>query len=120
VTPVRRAVPGDLTNLLPLVAEFCAIDGHEHDADRVRTALGPLLGDDALGQVWVLDGPAGPGSESRASSGGWLTFGNESAPFLAHFPSPDSVSAEGAPSLRGVFLAGAPSFLQMESHGAGS
>jgi hypothetical protein len=53
VTPVRRAVPGDLTNLLPLVAEFCAIDGHEHDADRVRTALGPLLGDDALGQVWV-------------------------------------------------------------------
>jgi hypothetical protein len=43
VTPVRRAVPGDLTNLLPLVAEFCAIDGHEHDADRVRTALGPLF-----------------------------------------------------------------------------
>jgi len=79
VTPVRRAVPGDLTNLLPLVAEFCAIDGHEHDADRVRTALGPLLGDDALGQVWVLDGPAGPDGYAVVTWGWSLEGGGRDA-----------------------------------------
>jgi ribosomal protein S18 acetylase RimI-like enzyme len=52
--PVRRAVPADLAALLPLNAEFCAIDGHPFDEALVRRALGPLLADDTHGEVWVL------------------------------------------------------------------
>ena len=51
---VRRADPADLDALLPLVAEFCVIDGHEFAPDRVGSALRPLLANDGLGQVWVL------------------------------------------------------------------
>jgi GNAT superfamily N-acetyltransferase len=54
VALVRRAEPADLDALLPLVAEFCAVDGHEFAPALVRTALRPLLADDGLGQVWVL------------------------------------------------------------------
>jgi GNAT superfamily N-acetyltransferase len=59
VSPVRRAAPSDLDALLPLVAEFCAIDGHEYEPDRVVRALEPLLVGDDLGHVWVLDGGSG-------------------------------------------------------------
>ena len=51
---VRRADPADLDALLPLVAEFCAIDGHGFAAAAGDSALRPLLVDDGLGQVWVL------------------------------------------------------------------
>jgi GNAT superfamily N-acetyltransferase len=53
----RLAQPGDLDGLLPLVAEFCAIDGHDYDPARVRKALRPLLLDDRLGLVWLLGEP---------------------------------------------------------------
>ena len=67
---VRRADPGDLDALLALVAEFCAIDGHEYDATRAGSALRPLLADDGLGQVWVL-------AEDRGGLGGYavVTWG---------------------------------------------
>ena len=53
VALVRRADPADLDALLPLVAEFCAIGGHEFAPARVGSALRPLLADDGLGQVWM-------------------------------------------------------------------
>jgi GNAT superfamily N-acetyltransferase len=54
---LRRAGSGDLPALLPLIAEFCGADGHPFDEDRVRRALAPLLADDALGVVWLIDDP---------------------------------------------------------------
>jgi GNAT superfamily N-acetyltransferase len=54
-TVVRRAIPGDLTVLLELVAEYCAADHHEFDEAVARAGLEPLLTDDALGTVWMID-----------------------------------------------------------------
>ena len=51
---IRRAGPADLGVLLPLVAEFYLVDGHDHDEDTVRRALGPLLEDDTFGVVWLI------------------------------------------------------------------
>jgi GNAT superfamily N-acetyltransferase len=53
--PTRRATSDDLPVLLPLIGEFYLVDGHEFDERRIVAALSPLLADDALGQVWVLD-----------------------------------------------------------------
>jgi ribosomal protein S18 acetylase RimI-like enzyme len=74
---LRRAGAGDLPQLLGLVAEYCAADGHAFEADRVRAALLPLLADDAHGQVWVhvrADGPDadGPLGESSAPLDGYI------------------------------------------------
>lgn len=55
MTPVRTAGPPDLEALLPLIAEFCAIDGHAFDEQVVRRALAPLLADASLGFVLVDD-----------------------------------------------------------------
>ncbi len=56
---ITRAVPQDLPVLLPLVAAFCELDHHPFDEERVAQALGPLLADDAFGQVWLIDDPTG-------------------------------------------------------------
>ena len=57
-TPTLRiATSADLDTLLPLVAEFCAVDGHPFDADSVRGALAPLLADEGLGVVWLIGDP---------------------------------------------------------------
>ncbi len=50
---IVRAAPADLDDLVGLVAEFYKIDGHSFVAERVSTALRPLLEDDELGVVWV-------------------------------------------------------------------
>lgn len=52
---IRRAVPGDLDRLVELHREFCAVDAHPFDAARATAAFGPLLDDDRLGVVWVVD-----------------------------------------------------------------
>ena len=52
---VRRGRPGDVIALLPLAAAYCEADHHAFDATRVRTALEPLLADDALGVVLVAE-----------------------------------------------------------------
>ena len=57
---VRRARPADEGPLLGLIREFYSVDRHDYDEQHVATALRPLLEDDALGQVWLLDGPDGP------------------------------------------------------------
>jgi GNAT superfamily N-acetyltransferase len=51
----RRAHTGDLRPLLALIAEFYEIDVHDYDEERIIPALEPMLVDDALGQVWVLE-----------------------------------------------------------------
>ena len=57
---VRRARPADEGPLLGLIREFYSVDRHDYDEQHVATALRPLLEGDALGQVWLLDGPDGP------------------------------------------------------------
>jgi len=54
---IRRATPADLDTLLPLVAAFCAVDGHDFEQQRVCRALGPLLADDRFGVVWLIGEP---------------------------------------------------------------
>jgi GNAT superfamily N-acetyltransferase len=54
-TAPRRAHRGDLLPLLALITEFYEIDAHEYDEERIVPALEPMLLDDALGQVWVLE-----------------------------------------------------------------
>jgi len=50
----RLATPDDLEPVTALVAEFCEIDGHEFDADRVECALRSLLESDTYGVVWLV------------------------------------------------------------------
>jgi GNAT superfamily N-acetyltransferase len=57
VSAIRRARPGDTDVVLRLARGFNAIDGHDHDDDRVARALAPLLVDDEHGQVWLIRGP---------------------------------------------------------------
>jgi hypothetical protein len=45
---VRRATAGDLASLLPLVSEFCAVDGHDFDERFVRDR-----GFAVEGSVWM-------------------------------------------------------------------
>ena len=59
VSTISRASPDDLPVLLPLVAGFCELDHHPYDEARVARALGPLLADDAFGQVWLVGDGAG-------------------------------------------------------------
>jgi GNAT superfamily N-acetyltransferase len=79
VALVRRADPADLDALLPLVAEFCAVDGHEFAPARVGSALRPLLADDGLGQVWVLADDGGLGGYAVVTWGWSLEAGGREA-----------------------------------------
>jgi GNAT superfamily N-acetyltransferase len=56
---VRRAGPEDVAALLPLVAEFCAVDEHDYDEQVVLAGLVPLLEGGGAGQVWVVEGDDG-------------------------------------------------------------
>ena len=59
---IRLATSDDLDAVTALVAEFCEVDDHEFDADRVQRALRPLLAGDTYGVVWLVvdgDAPAG-------------------------------------------------------------
>jgi GNAT superfamily N-acetyltransferase len=58
---IHRAAPEDLDVLVTLVREFYEVDHHEFDHERVVGALRPLLADDAVGQVWLVDDPEHPG-----------------------------------------------------------
>ena len=54
---IRRAGPDDLQTLVELHQAFCAVDDHPFDATRVTAAFQPLLADDDLGVVWLIDDP---------------------------------------------------------------
>src|SRR5215831_21117200 len=59
---VRPGRVTDLDAIVPLVREFCEVDGHPYDEALVRGALGPLLTSDQHGVVWLAvedDGVAG-------------------------------------------------------------
>lgn len=61
---LHRAGPADLDDLLALAREFCRLRQHAFDPDRVLVGLRPLLADDALGQVWLVDDPEHPGERA--------------------------------------------------------
>ena len=56
---IWRSTREDLVVLLELSREFNLLDGHDHDDDRVREALIPLLDGDEFGQVWQIAAPDG-------------------------------------------------------------
>jgi GNAT superfamily N-acetyltransferase len=76
---VRRATAADLGSLLPLVAEFCAVDGHDYDEQAVLAGLVPLLEDGAAGQVWVVEGEDGVGGYGVVTWGWSLESGGRDA-----------------------------------------
>jgi GNAT superfamily N-acetyltransferase len=54
---IRRASSADLETLIPLIAEFAALDRHTFEEAVVRSALVPLLESDRLGVVWMIGDP---------------------------------------------------------------
>jgi len=67
---IRRAGPGDLTDVLGLVEEYCAADGHDFDAAVATAGVDPLLTDDRYGVIWLaLD--AGRPEGYAAVTWGW-------------------------------------------------
>lgn len=54
LTSLRRATPQDQPLLMKLIAEFCLADGHPFDAQRIASALQPLLDNDKYGAVYVI------------------------------------------------------------------
>ena len=52
---LTRALADDLPILLELVQEFCALDRHAYDRDRVAAALGPLLASQEFGVVYLIE-----------------------------------------------------------------
>jgi ribosomal protein S18 acetylase RimI-like enzyme len=61
---LHRAGPDDLDELLALAREFCHLKQHAFDLDRVLAGLPPLLADDTLGQVWLVEDPEHPGERA--------------------------------------------------------
>ena len=56
---IRQARPNDLDDLLGLVEEYSAADGHEFEPSVARAGVEPLLRDDSYGVIWVADDSAG-------------------------------------------------------------
>ena len=52
---LRRATLSDLTSLLGMVEEYCALDAHEFDARFATRGLAPLLESDDHGVVWIIE-----------------------------------------------------------------
>ena len=52
---IRFGTASDLVELMPLVAEYCQIEGRSFDQDSTRRALLPLLTDDRHGSVWIVE-----------------------------------------------------------------
>jgi ribosomal protein S18 acetylase RimI-like enzyme len=52
---VRRAGPDDIPALLALMTEFYAESGYRLDPERAGMAFDRLLGNDHLGQVWLVE-----------------------------------------------------------------
>ncbi|TXS90876.1 GNAT family N-acetyltransferase [Parahaliea maris] len=54
---LTRATIDDLPQLLELIREFCAIDGHTFDEQRLESCLPDLLHTDDYGLVWLIGEP---------------------------------------------------------------
>jgi GNAT superfamily N-acetyltransferase len=76
---VRRGAVGDLVSLLPLLGEFCAVDGHDYDERFVRAGLAPLLEMNGPGEVWVVEDESGLAGYGVMSWGWSLESGGRDA-----------------------------------------
>jgi ribosomal protein S18 acetylase RimI-like enzyme len=108
--------------LLDLVGDFNREDGHDHDEARVRRALGPLLVDDRLGQVWVVEVDGSPVGYCVVTWGYSLESGGRECVVDEIFVAPWSRGVGGAlldTALVGARDAGAlVAFLETEAHNA--
>ena len=57
---IRRAAAADEVLVLVLAGEFCMIDRHRFDRERVLRGLRPLLAGDRFGQAWLIGPLCGP------------------------------------------------------------
>ena len=71
VAVIRRAAPADEDFLLVLIGEFCEIDRHPFDRERVLRGLRPLLAGDQFGQVWLIEPAAGPAAGYAVVTWSW-------------------------------------------------
>lgn len=55
--PLTRATPEDQPELLVLIREFCSVDQHPFDEQRIVECLPPLLECDDHGVVWKIGDP---------------------------------------------------------------
>lgn len=53
---IRRATHEDVPALLSLIEAYCAADDHVYDEASALAALGLLVEDDSVGQLWMLGG----------------------------------------------------------------
>lgn len=102
---VRRAGKDDQDALLHLIGDFNREDDHDHDDDRVRRALGPLLDDDQRGQVWIVDVAGRPQGYCVLAWGYSLESGGRECVVDEIFVSPSSRGVGGL--LLDAALAGA-------------
>jgi ribosomal protein S18 acetylase RimI-like enzyme len=74
---IRRASPEDLDDLVALAGSFCHLAQHSFDAEQLIAGLRPLLPDDTLGKVWLVDDPERPGEPSGYAvvTWGWSVAG---------------------------------------------
>ena len=75
----RLAGPRDVDVLVPLVRQYRAFDGLPFSADEVRGALDALVGDAALGQVWLICAGATPVGYAALCYGFSLEYGGRDA-----------------------------------------
>ncbi|MCU7726023.1 GNAT family N-acetyltransferase [Actinoplanes sp. KI2] len=68
---IVRAGAVDESLLLPLVREFCEVDRHPFERERVLAGLRPLLADDRHGQVWLIRDPGGELAGYAVLTWGW-------------------------------------------------
>ena len=55
---IRTAEPDDLATLMPLMRAFSEEVSAPLSLSHIETALGPLLADEAIGDVWVVEDEA--------------------------------------------------------------
>ncbi|WP_034217755.1 GNAT family N-acetyltransferase [Actinoplanes subtropicus] len=68
---IVRARAVDEAVLLPLIREFCEVDQHPFELERVLAGLRPLLADDRHGQVWLIREPGGDVGGYAVVTWGW-------------------------------------------------
>lgn len=82
--PCRCAAPTDLDLLLDLMRQFYAIDGYPFAPVVARGALADLIGDAALGRVWLILDGAVPVGYLAVTFGYSLEYGGRDA-FIDEF-----------------------------------
>ena len=76
---MRRATRSDAPLLLELMTEFYAESGFPLDRARAAMAFSELLGDERLGQVWILEADSEPAGYFVLTFGFSMEFGGRNA-----------------------------------------